>query len=1011
MSRKLLFFGVMIFLLTALAVTPFSVLAEGDPPPEPIQAPWITGVNPSVEKSSTSVEDLDPSGLITSWDGVEVPLLAAPPSYVELEPQQAEDSRQLVDSLAVPQRYQDPTDATCGAAALGMALDFLALNGEGSAPSQAALVYDLKEAGLLYETGTGVEELAYLARNHGYQGTSAFHDWTLAQLQEQLGAGNPVVVSLGANGRDQTGHFVTVTGISADGKWVSYNDPILGKQTLTATEFIKTWELGGNAGLLVQKEPLSALNDPMLPWMGLFSAMAALAVIAKQMPLSAELDGLVAMIKGALADPRRKGLGGRLIAGGGGSSSPPYTAPPGYSWKKKTVTKYGWKDIQVTEKVKVPNIVRTYGVVRYNRWVEKIPVYKTVTVDRGRWAYRSVKKYRTERYRTKERYRVKRTYWYRRGWRLYKGTRYEWKTRTVVKTRRVPYYVRERYWVPKIVREQRLVRYREVEHKEPVYGWKEEIRGTRTIERTKTTRAWAPIGTETKWELKKLPDPPKPKANSVWEFKEEFLTGSGKGLNSMVVPAGDDPFFTPTPPYPTPTHTPDPGTPTPTPTPTPLYPTQGSFPTATLEPSPTATLEPTPSATPDWTPRPTYGPFISDPEATQIAEVTTGVNFVRKVGIPILDMAKTVFGGGGGAVNLQPTSSNPFGITSGIINAAIAIGARSGVDSSVLDKWKLGAKTSDVLYSGVIANTAFRTAQLPTGVQSISNAFGAASSQTGIGNRISTAAGSLGDDLGNQLAIMGEKVINASPAIKILQGLGAVGGLVGGGFQIKSGVSMGENSDPYDDALGTVQTVGGIATVAGSGITLAGVAASAAGAALPAALLGAAPVLLGVGAIAAGGVLAYNLFKDTKMVKKANEGLETWANKPDGFVETAIASGQSMVESGIPTGLAVPLAVADSVFQQSVNGVKNTVNNMVEDVKYAAETVGNAAKEYFEPINNIMSDVSNTAASAFNTITQPITNAAEFISNSVQNSAQSFSNAVKNTADGVKDFFGGLFGP
>ena len=295
--------------------------------------------------------------------------------------------------------------------------------------------------------------------------------------------------------------------------------------------------------------------------------------------------------------------------------------------------------------------------------------------------------------------------------------------------------------------------------------------------------------------------------------------------------------------------------------------------------------------------------------------------------------------------------------------------------------------------------------------KSISNAFGAASSQTGIGNRISTAAGSLGDDLGNQLAIMGEKVINASPAIKILQGLGAVGGLVGGGFQIKSGVSMGENSDPYDDALGTVQTVGGIATVAGSGITLAGVASSAAGAALPAALLGAAPVLLGVGAIAAGGVLAYNLFKDTKMVKKANEGLETWANKPDGFVETAIASGQSMVESGIPAGLAVPLAVADSAFQQSVNGVKNTVNNMVEDVKYAAETVGNAAQEYFEPINNIISDVSDTAASAFNTITQPITNAAEFISNSVQNSAQSFSNAVKNTADGVKDFFGGLFGP
>jgi hypothetical protein len=370
-----------------------------------------------------------------------------------------------------------------------------------------------------------------------------------------------------------------------------------------------------------------------------------------------------------------------------------------------------------------------------------------------------------------------------------------------------------------------------------------------------------------------------------------------------------------------------------------------------------------------------------------------------------LNLVNTIFKGGGLANN-----TNPGGLVSTIINTGIAIGARSGVDSSVLNKWKLGAKTSDAIYSGVIANNAFRTAQLPTAGQSISNALGSASGQVGLANQFSSATGTFAKDLGNQLAAIGGNVIVESPVLRALQGLGAVGGLVGGGFQVKSGVMMGKNSDPYDDALGTAQTLGGVATFAGSGITLAGVAASAAGATLPAALLGAAPVLLGVGAIAAGGVLAYNLLKDTKMVKKANEGLETWANKPDGFVETAIATGQSMVESGIPAGLAVPLAVADSAYQQSVNGVKNTVNNMVEDVKYAAETVGNAAKEYFEPINNIMSDVSDTAASAFNTITQPVTNAAEYVSNAIQNSAQSLSNAVKNTADGISDFFGGLFG-
>jgi len=163
---------------------------------------------------------------------------------------------------------------TCGAAALGMALEFLSLNGEGIAPSQAALVGDLKNSGLLYETGTGVEELAYLARQYGYQGTTAFHDWSLEQLSEQLTAGKPVVVSLGLNGENQSGHFVALTGISADGKWVSYNDPVLGKQTVLVDGFMKSWNLQGNSGLLVQKEPLSALSDPMLPWMGLFSAMA-----------------------------------------------------------------------------------------------------------------------------------------------------------------------------------------------------------------------------------------------------------------------------------------------------------------------------------------------------------------------------------------------------------------------------------------------------------------------------------------------------------------------------------------------------------------------------------------------------------------------------------------------------------------------------------------------------------------------------------------------------------------
>ncbi|MCJ7714896.1 MAG: hypothetical protein MUO54_00040, partial [Anaerolineales bacterium] len=112
MRRILLYVGVIFLLLVATAATPFSVRAEMDPPPtpEPVKPPWITGKNPAVSISTDQEGEITPSGLITSWEGVEVPLLAAAPSYVDLEPQQALDSPPSVVSLAIPQRYQDPQD-------------------------------------------------------------------------------------------------------------------------------------------------------------------------------------------------------------------------------------------------------------------------------------------------------------------------------------------------------------------------------------------------------------------------------------------------------------------------------------------------------------------------------------------------------------------------------------------------------------------------------------------------------------------------------------------------------------------------------------------------------------------------------------------------------------------------------------------------------------------------------------------------------------------------------------
>ncbi|MFA9402830.1 MAG: papain-like cysteine protease family protein, partial [Anaerolineales bacterium] len=485
---------------------------------------------------------------------VEAPLVS---SQSEIK---STDSISDFTSLSIPMRYQAAGDVSCGVQALGMALDGI----DGSAPTSNSLLGFLQDQDMMYDFGTGVEELAHAAQNFGYAGSLPFHGWSLDQLSATLAEGKPVVVALGANGDGEPGHFVTVTGVSSDGRWVTYNDPTLGKQVIPVEEFNRLWGLQGSSGVSVAKSLPAGAPADYAPWV----ALAA---------------GLMALVSTTPLALQRKGIGGVLVTHGGGSnaSSPPYAAPAGKRWAKKTVTKYDWKDITFTEKVEVPNIVRTWAVVRVNRWIEKVPVYKTVKVDRGRWAYRTVKKYRTERYRTSQRYRVKKSYWYRRNGRFYRGTRYVWKTRTVVKTRRVPYTKRERYWVPKIVQEQRFVRNREIEHRDPVYGWRDEKHGTKMASVTKTVPKWMPVGKEVKWELENLPVTPKPDPDYSYEMElfqnrtENYLSQQAQLQASIAASSTPTPIVTQTPPPPLPntsiygTRVPEGWTPTPTLTPEP----------------------------------------------------------------------------------------------------------------------------------------------------------------------------------------------------------------------------------------------------------------------------------------------------------------------------------------------------------------------------------------------------------------------------------------------------------
>jgi len=272
-------------------------------PPPPPQSREVNPAPAWADGSSVEVQqagDLLPVGMT-------VRVLA--PTFVVPAPMGA-----AFETLSVPVRYQDPGDVSCGVQALGMALDAL----PGAAPTSGALLGLLQDNGMMYDFGTGVEELAYAAQSFGYKGSFAFHGASLDQLRAELAGGNPVVVGLGTE--TTAGHFVTVTGISPDGeshgdasRWVAYNDPTLGEQVLSAAEFTRLWGMQGNSGVAVATEPPAEVADP-----GVLSLWVAFAA------------GLMALVSTTPLAKLRQGIGGMLISGatGGGRGAPALKPAP-----------------------------------------------------------------------------------------------------------------------------------------------------------------------------------------------------------------------------------------------------------------------------------------------------------------------------------------------------------------------------------------------------------------------------------------------------------------------------------------------------------------------------------------------------------------------------------------------------------------------------------------------------------------------------------------------------------
>ncbi|MDF1501167.1 MAG: papain-like cysteine protease family protein [Anaerolineales bacterium] len=280
--------------LTIIALALFAGSAQADCGEGEPDCPLIPPQSRQVAVSTTSGRQ------VIRTDSYSLPIQPAPlsmPLPARLEPtgrkpEDNSDTHPDLKTIEVSLRRQDPSDVSCGVQALGMALEPL----EGAAPSSAAILDFLLANDYLYDFGTGAEELAMAAQSLGYAGSVAFHGWTLEDLHAEFEAGRPVVVDLGANGPDQPGHFVTLTGIAADWSRVAYSDPILDERVVPLAEFMRLWDLQGNSGVAVAAAPPAAGSPDYAPWTALAAAMMA----------------TLALGPGVLEDLRRKGAGGSI---------------------------------------------------------------------------------------------------------------------------------------------------------------------------------------------------------------------------------------------------------------------------------------------------------------------------------------------------------------------------------------------------------------------------------------------------------------------------------------------------------------------------------------------------------------------------------------------------------------------------------------------------------------------------------------------------------------------------
>jgi len=518
--------AVLVLLMGAVTV-PSLVHAEGDllasPTPQPterITAPEISGLNPDVVMSEGNQGETHPSGIF-SPPGIQLPVPVAPPVYIQLEPQKIKIPGSAVQSLGVPLRIQDPDQVTCGLQALGMVMDFLELGSGTDAPTDQQLLSFISRQGLLYEWGTGVEELAYSAREFGYAGSYAFHGWTLHQLIDHIQRGIPVVVSLGIDGPEKPGHFVTITGFSDNGRWVTYNDPLGGRKTVPIDKFLDQWETQGKAGVIVEKKSLPAGMDPMLSWVGFFSALSMLTLLVGR---TGSIETWLALkeLRKKISNPRRRGIGA--------GPPPPADLKPELIKVPRYETKTVYRGLKTVElevpvyetiqvkvgfrgvKKKVPVYENRRIQVGFETVTKKIPEYSTKRIKVGTKTVREkipVTRYITKRVQEWKKFTKKIPVYRTIGSRRRQvGTRTQtrWKKSPVIK--RVAYQTTKTITrqVPKYKEVKVVIGYRTVKEKVPKYENKKVLAGHKTVTETKPVYEERRVRVGSKTVTRRVPD-------------------------------------------------------------------------------------------------------------------------------------------------------------------------------------------------------------------------------------------------------------------------------------------------------------------------------------------------------------------------------------------------------------------------------------------------------------------------------------------------------------------------